>query len=91
MSILTTLGGTEDDDVALTKAFEGNRLDDLAKDVASAIKLNHLDGVNIYWVEPDLDGNVDRDAKGLVFLVKVRPCTHLRSSAVCLLINPVAC
>ncbi|XP_040359501.1 putative chitinase 1 [Ixodes scapularis] len=73
LSVLTTLGGDERDDNALTRALEGGdpALQALAKEVAAAVRLNDFDGVNLHWAEPDLDGDVERDEKGFSTLVKL--------------------
>lgn len=69
--LLVTIGGEETDDLALAQAFKDDtKLQLLSSSIASLVRNLALDGVNLHWVEPDLEGDVERDSAGLVNLLK---------------------
>ncbi|KAL3217022.1 hypothetical protein MRX96_032676, partial [Rhipicephalus microplus] len=73
VSLMTTLGGGgERDDIALAKAFESGAtvLDELATQAANLVRKRGLDGLNVHWSVPDLEGDVEAYAAGLVAFVK---------------------
>ncbi|XP_075721319.1 uncharacterized protein LOC142764453 [Rhipicephalus microplus] len=73
VSLMTTLGGGgERDDTALAKAFESGVtvLDELATQAANLVRKRGLDGLNVHWSVPDLEGDVEAYAAGLVAFVK---------------------
>ncbi|KAL1431074.1 hypothetical protein MTO96_014473 [Rhipicephalus appendiculatus] len=73
VSLMTTLGGGgEKDDIALAKAFESgvSALDELAIQTATLVRKRGLDGLNVHWSVPDLEGDVEAYATGLVAFVK---------------------
>lgn len=88
--LLTTLGGGgERDDAALARAFEAGdaAMDALATDAAHLVRSRGLDGLNVHWAVPDLEGDVDTQARGLVtFLTKLRK--ELGSSALITVVLP---
>lgn len=90
VGLLTTLGGGgELDDAALARVFEAGdtAMDALAMDVAHLVRSRGLDGLNVHWAVPDLEGDVDSQARGLVtFLKKLR--TELGSSALITVVLP---
>lgn len=93
VGLLTSLGGGgERDDAVLARAFEAGEaaLDALATDAARLVRSRGLDGLNVHWAVPDLEGDVDSQALGLVTFLKVEcPITHLYflAPAVCCLFD----
>lgn len=90
VGLLTSLGGGgERDDAVLARAFEAGEaaLDALATDAARLVRSRGLDGLNVHWAVPDLEGDVDSQALGLVtFLKKLRK--ELGSSAIITVVLP---
>ncbi|KAH6939254.1 hypothetical protein HPB50_016578 [Hyalomma asiaticum] len=73
VSLMTTLGGgSEKDDIAMAKAFESGVevLDELATEAANLVRKRGLDGLNVHWTVPDLEGDVEAYAAGLVAFIK---------------------
>ncbi|XP_077514167.1 uncharacterized protein LOC144125018 isoform X2 [Amblyomma americanum] len=73
VSLLTTLGGGgEKENAHLARAFEagGPTLDALATRAANLVRSRGLDGLNLHWSVPDLEGDVEAHAKGLLTFVK---------------------
>lgn len=90
VSLLTTLGGGgEKEDAHLASAFEagGAALDALAVRAASLVRNRGLDGLNLHWSVPDLEGDVEAHAKGLVTFVK-RLRKELGPSSIITLVVP---
>ncbi|XP_049518170.1 uncharacterized protein LOC119442512 [Dermacentor silvarum] len=73
VSLMATLGGGgEKNDIAMAKAFEAGdaTLDALATEAANLVRKRGLDGLNVHWTVPDLEGDVEAYAVGLVAFIK---------------------
>ncbi|XP_064474406.1 uncharacterized protein LOC135388653 isoform X2 [Ornithodoros turicata] len=71
VKFMVTIGGEEQDDIALAEAFKDDvKLKLLTNSIVALVQNFTLDGVNLHWDEPDLEGDVERDAIGLLNLVK---------------------
>ncbi|XP_065297659.2 uncharacterized protein [Dermacentor albipictus] len=72
VSLMATLGGGGEDDVAMAKAFEAGvaTLDAMATEAANLVRKRGLDGVNVHWTVPDLEADMEAYAVGLVDFIK---------------------
>ncbi|XP_054932986.1 uncharacterized protein [Dermacentor andersoni] len=72
VSLMATLGGGGEDDIAMAKAFEAGAatLDAMATEAANLVRKRGLDGINVHWTVPDLEADMEAYAAGLVDFIK---------------------